>query len=83
MRVYKIIRRRIKGRAIVYQGQQRKVFYILFTIFIIIYTIILVFIEASLKFIRAIAIEPAKGILGILGQFYNNSRSIKKGEGNK
>ena len=51
----------------VYQGQQRKVFYILFTIFITIYIIILAFIEASLKFIRAIAIEPVKGMSGILG----------------
>ena len=39
-----------------------------------VYIILLTFIQASLKFIRVIATKPIKGILGILGLFYNNSK---------
>ena len=39
-----------------------------------VYIILFVFIQASFKFIRAIAIGPIKGILGILGLFYKKSR---------
>ena len=47
------------------------------------YIIILAFIGAFLKFIRTIAIELVKGLLGILGLLYNNSRSARKGEESK
>jgi uncharacterized membrane protein len=66
----------------VYQERQRKVFYILFTIFIIVYTIILAFIKATFKFIM-MAIVLVKGLLGILGLFYNNSKGARKGEESK
>ena len=66
----------------VYQEQQRKVFYISFTIFIIAYTIILAFIRATFKFI-IIAIVLVKGLLGMLGLFYNNSKGARKGEESK
>ena len=63
------------------QEQQRKVFYILFTIFTTICIIILAFIEATFKFIRTMAIIPVKGLLGMLGPFYNNSKGAKKKRG--
>jgi len=66
-----------------HQEWQRKVFYILFTIFAIAYTIIFAFIGAIFKFIGIIAIVLVKGLLGMLGLFYNNSKSIKKGEKSK
>jgi hypothetical protein len=81
--VYSIVRQRIKGETIVYQERQRKVFYILFTIFIIVYIIILVFIGATFKFIGIIAIVLLKGLLGILGLFYNNSKGARKGKESK
>ena len=83
MRVYSIIRRRIKERTIVRQEWQRKVFYISFTIFITVYIIILAFIGATFKFIRIIAIVLVKGLLGMLGLFYNNSKDTKRGEESK
>jgi uncharacterized membrane protein len=66
----------------VHQERQRKVFYILFTIFAIIYTIILAFIRATFKFI-IMAIVLVKGLLGILGLFYNNSKGARKKEESK
>ena len=78
MQVYSAVRWRIKGRVIVHQERQKEVFNISFTIFAIVYTILLTFTQASIKFIRAIAIGLIKGILGILGPFYNNS-----GEGSR
>jgi len=66
----------------VYQERQRKVFYILFTIFTTVYTIILAFIRATFKFI-IMAIVPVKGLLGILGPFYNNSKGARKGKESK
>ena len=83
MRVYSVIRRRIKERTMVRQERQRKVFYILFTIFITVYIIILIFIGATFKFIRIIAIALVKGLLGILGLFYNNSKGTRRGEESK
>ena len=83
MQVRSIIRQRIKERTIVRQERQRKVFYILFTIFIIVYIIILAFIGATFKFIRIIAIVLANGLLGILGLFYNNSKGARKREESK
>ena len=83
MRVYSIIRRRIKERTIVRQERQRKVFYILFTIFAIVYTIILIFIEATFKFIKIIVIVPVKGLLEMLGLFYNNNKGARRGEESK
>ena len=82
-RVYNVARWRIKGRTIVYQKRQRKVFYILFTIFTIVYTIILIFIGATFKFIGIIATVLLKGLLGMLEPFYNNSKGAKKGEKSK
>ena len=82
-RVRSTTRQRIKGRTIVHQERQRKVFYISFTIFTIAYIIILAFIGATFKFIVIIATVPAKGLLGILGLFYNNSKGAKKGEESK
>jgi uncharacterized membrane protein len=67
----------------VYQERQRKVFYILFTIFITVYIIILAFIRATFKFIEIIAIVLLKGLLGMLGPFYNNSKGARKGEESK
>jgi len=81
-RVRSIVGRRIKGRTIVYQERQRKVFYILFTIFITVYTIILAFIRATFKFIT-MATVLVKGLSGILGPFYNNSKGTRKGEESK
>jgi len=76
-------RRRIKERTIVRQKRQRKVFYILFTIFATVYIIILAFIGATFKFIEIIATAPAKGLSGILGPFYNNSKGARRGEESK
>ena len=81
--VYSVARQRIKGRTIVHQERQRKVFYISFTIFITVYIIILTFIGATFKFIGTMATVPLKGLLGMLGPFYNNSKSAKKGEESK
>jgi hypothetical protein len=55
----------------------------LFTIFIIVYIIILIFIEATFKFIEVIVIVLLKGLLGILGPFYNNNKGARKGEESK
>jgi uncharacterized membrane protein len=66
----------------VHQERQRKVFYILFTIFAIVYTIILAFIRATFEFI-IMAIVLVKGLPGILGLFYNNSKGARKGEESK
>ena len=49
----------------------------MFTIFTTAYIIILAFIGATFKFIVIIATVPVKGLLGILGLFYNNSKSAK------
>ena len=73
MQARSAVRRRIKRRVIVHQERQKEVFNILFAIFITAYIILLTFIQASIKFIRAIAIGLIKGIPGILGLFYNNS----------
>ena len=67
----------------VHQERQRKVFYILFTIFITVYTIILAFIGVTFKFIEIIVIVLLKGLLGILRPFYNNSKGARKGEESK
>jgi hypothetical protein len=67
----------------VYQERQRKVFYISFTIFATVYTIILAFIGATFKFIGIMATVLLKGLLGILGPFYNNSKGARKGEESK
>jgi hypothetical protein len=67
----------------VHQKQQRKVFYISFTIFTTVYIIILVFIGVTFKFIGIMAIVLLKGLLGILGLFYNNSKGARKGEESK
>jgi len=83
MQVHSAARRRIKERTIVRQERQRKVFYILFTIFTTVYTIILAFIGATFKFIETMAIVLVKGLLGILGPFYNNSKDAKRGEESK
>jgi len=66
-----------------HQERQRKVFYILFTIFTIAYIIILIFIGATFKFIGIMATVPVKGLLGVLGLFYNNNEGVKKGEESK
>jgi len=55
----------------------------LFTIFITAYIIILTFIGAIFEFIGIMATVPAKGLLGILGLFYNNSKGTRKGEESK
>ena len=81
-RVCSILRRRIKGRTMVHQERQRKVFCILFTIFTTVYTIILAFIGATFKFIIMV-IVPAKGLSGMLGPFYNNGKGVRKGEESK
>jgi len=67
----------------VHQERQQKVFYILFTIFAIAYMIILAFIGATFKFIAIMATVLAKGLLGMLGPFYNNSEGARKGEEGK
>jgi len=77
------VRQRIKERTIVRQERQRKVFYISFTIFTTVYTIILTFIGATFKFIGIMAIAPVKGLSGMLGPFYNNSKGAKRGEESK
>ena len=82
-RVRSVARQGIKGGTIVYQERQRKVFYISFTIFIIVYIIILTFIGATFEFIKIMATVPLKGLLGMLGPFYNNSKGAKKGEESK
>jgi hypothetical protein len=82
-RVRSIVRQRIKGETVVHQERQRKVFYILFTIFTTVYIIILAFIRATFKFIEIIATVLPKGLLGILGPFYNNSKGARKGEESK
>jgi uncharacterized membrane protein len=66
-----------------HQERQRKVFYILFTIFATVYTIILTFIGVTFKFIGIMAIVLLKGLLGMLGLFYNNSKGARKGEESK
>ena len=66
----------------VYHKRQRKVFYILFTIFTTVYTIIIIFIRATFEFI-IIAIVLVKGLLGILGLFYNDGKGARKGEESK
>jgi len=48
-----------------------------------VYIIILMFIGATFKFIEIIAIAPAKGLLGILGPFYNNSKGARRGKESK
>ena len=60
-----------------------KIFFLYFIIFTIIYTIILAFIRATFKFIKIIATVPVKGLSRILGPFYNNNESAKKGEESK
>ena len=82
-RVRSIVGQRIKGETVVYQEQQRKVFYILFTIFIIVYIIILAFIGVTFEFIGIMATVLLKGLSGMLGLFYNNSKGAKKGEESK
>jgi hypothetical protein len=47
-----------------------------------VYTIILIFIRATFKFIT-IAIVLAKGLSGMLGLFYNNSKGARKEEESK
>jgi len=83
MQVRSVARRRIKERTIVRQEQQRKVFCILFTIFATVYTIILAFIGATFKFIEIMATVPVKGLSGMLGPFYNNSKGARRGEESK
>jgi len=82
-RVRSIVRRGIKGGTMAHQERQRKVFCILFTIFATVYIIILVFIGATFKFIGIMAIVLLKGLLGMLGPFYNNSKGARKGEESK
>ena len=55
----------------------------MFTIFITVYIIILIFIGVTFKFIGIMAIVLLKGLLGILGPFYNNSEGARKGEESK
>ena len=55
----------------------------MFTIFITVYIIILAFIGATFKFIGIMATAPAKGLLGMLGPFYNNSKGTRRGEESK
>ena len=55
----------------------------MFTIFTIVYTIILAFIKGTFKFIEIIATVLAKGLPEMLGLFYSNSKSIKKGKESK
>jgi len=56
---------------------------ILFIIFIIVYNIIFIFTKATFKFIKIIAIVPAKGLSRILGLFYNSGKGTKKEKENK
>ena len=55
----------------------------MFTIFITVYIIILAFIGATFKFIGIMATVLLKGLSGILGLFYNNSKGARKGEESK
>ena len=55
----------------------------MFTIFVIVYTIILAFIGATFEFIGIMVIVLVKGLLEMLGPFYNNSEGVKKGEESK
>ena len=55
----------------------------MFTIFATAYTIILAFIGATFKFIAIMATVLAKGLSGMLGLFYNNSKGTRKGEESK
>ena len=55
----------------------------MFTIFTTAYIIILAFIGATFKFIIIMATVPVKGLLGILGPFYNNNKGAGKGEESK
>ena len=41
------------------------------------------FIRATFKFVGTIVIVLVKGLLGMLGLFYSNNKSIKKEEENK
>jgi len=45
--------------------------------------IILAFIGATFKFIAIMATVPAKGLLGMLGPFYNDGEGARKGEEGK
>ena len=45
--------------------------------------IILTFIGAIFKFIGIIVTVPVKGLLGMLGPFYSNSKGARKGEESK
>ena len=45
--------------------------------------IILAFIKATFKFIEIMATVLVKGLLDILGPFYNNNKGTEKGEENK
>ena len=47
------------------------------------YTIILAFIKTTFEFIKTMATVLTKGLLGMLGPFYNNSKGVKKGEESK
>jgi hypothetical protein len=67
----------------VHQERQRKVFYISFTIFATVYIIILIFIGVTFKFIGIMVTVLLRGLLGILGPFYNNSKGARKGEESK
>ena len=82
-RIYSTARQKIKGRTIIHQEQQRKVFYISFTIFTTVYTIILAFIDTTFEFIKTITTVPVKGLSGILSPFYDNSKGARKGEKSK
>jgi len=55
----------------------------LFTIFITVYIIILAFIGVTFEFIGIMATVSPKGLLDMLGPFYNNSKGARKGEESK
>ena len=55
----------------------------MFTIFVTVYIIILIFIGVTFEFIGIMAIVLLKGLLGMLGPFYNNSKGDRKGEESK
>jgi len=67
----------------VHQEQQKKVFCISFTIFAMVYIIIFAFIGATFEFIKIMATVLVKGLPGMLGPFYDNSKSAEKGEESK
>ena len=48
-----------------------------------VYIIIFIFIKTTFKFIGTMATVLVKGLLGMLGPFYNNNKSTKKEEENK